>query len=81
METLDWTEFAGYTSLVLVSSFAFAGEVKSFKLAGLKLIPTPWDRAANLPNWRSTPARLQLPELISLSPQKATLRGTSVTTS
>ena len=33
--------------LVLSSAFVLAGEVKSFNLAGLKLLPTPWDRAAN----------------------------------
>jgi len=33
--------------LVLGCAFVFAGEVKSFNLAGLKLIPKPWDRAAN----------------------------------
>jgi hypothetical protein len=33
--------------LVLASALFLAGEVKSFNLAGLKLLPTPWDRAAN----------------------------------
>lgn len=33
--------------LVLGSALFLAGEVKSFNLAGLKLLPTPWDRAAN----------------------------------
>jgi hypothetical protein len=33
--------------LMLGSAFLLAGEVKSFNLAGLKLLPTPWDRAAN----------------------------------
>ena len=33
--------------LLLGTAFLAAGEVKSFNLAGLKLLPTPWDKAAN----------------------------------
>src|SRR5262245_14341404 len=33
--------------LALGSTLFLAGEVKTFTLAGLKLLPTPWDKAAN----------------------------------
>lgn len=33
--------------IVLSGVFLLGGEMKSFNLAGLKLLPTPWDRAAN----------------------------------
>jgi hypothetical protein len=65
---------------ILSGASVLAGEVKAFTLAGLKLLPTPWDRAANFAKLESTPAKLPLPELISLSRRKAILRGTSVTT-
>src|SRR5262245_43001475 len=33
--------------LVLGTALLLSGEMKSFNLAGLKLLPTPWDKAAN----------------------------------
>ncbi len=44
-----WTRRLCWVQLqfVFAGALFLAGEVKSFNLAGLKLLPTPWDRAAN----------------------------------
>jgi hypothetical protein len=67
--------------LVLGSAFVLADEVKSFNLAGLKLIPIPWDKAANfakLEHYARKAAAAGADFIVT--PEGYLERGTSVTT-
>lgn len=45
--TRFWGKRLAWLPLLIAGSLVFAAEEQSFTLAGLKLLPTPWDKAAN----------------------------------
>ena len=76
------TRFCGVLlQLVLGCSIVLAGEVKSFNLAGLKLLPTPWDRAANFAKLERYTRKAAAAGADFIVTPEAILRGTSATTS